>query len=423
LFSFIEIPIDLKKVRMLSYISSQALTKGLTYEWDKTNLSNMLVKDIFKQYSKVYLSVNDGLSQFVIELIEFGNAVNVSTGTLQTLLQTWNISIPSNKKLTSLPSSVGVVTFHDAFRAGYTVNAVKLNTPSVSENGKTDLKLSRIKIPTDISIIKSGCLVTVNGYLHQTQIDNSGDLIVLEGHKTFKHSKMNHLGLLSFLNLGEIKTQNIDASSIIPANNQPLYDKLYFSIPESFQDKAWFLVLGGYMVFPQSGILERTGDRVFSLCLKDIPYLTRILESDVYLDLSSLGLVRDSLNNYETAQMTNGEVIRKYLTLSQSFIVSLPVNFLETSTIQLRSFKTPGRFITYQNPELPLFVNYGKLSEYWKIREDNQWEVLISDGYFKNYLITNENVGDLPKVNRSLDTNHPFRSTSGHFLKMTGYNL
>lgn len=414
---------------MYQFVKAVCLSRTIGSQWQETNVSNILVYDIFANYSKVYLELSN---------IVLTNHVYVDLDILKTEFSGFNDTLNALlillgsralETVPELPSTlVKYAKYSDAFRSEYKVEVVKAGVvlpDNYPADEKHDLEITRPKYKTDLTLIHSHCLVSVNGYYHMTDTDGT-KAFVYNGGDTMRRSRNNQLGILSFLDVGavtKVKILENDIHSQLALS--PLKDKIYFTVNTDLDNKSYVLCLGGYLVFPSDNVFYRNGTNSFVLDLNNLPYIERIYESNLYIDLKDLGLTTNPINpnmiNLE--ELWSDRVIKKYLTLSQSFLAVINTNQITTNKIHLRSSNMPGMFTAYRDPVYPLFVNYGKTAEYWKTYEDGHWSVTVQDSFIRNYVISQQATYNLPNVNNNLISNRPFWHSRGYLLEIAGYNF
>jgi len=412
---------------LYTYVKAIALARSIGSQWKEVDLSNILVYDIFTTYTKVFLVLNnDVLNQDVnVDMDTLRQQYSNYTGTLTELLV--EIGNRTLQTVATLPNTlVKFAKYSDAVRAGYKIKLTIAgqNLPdNYPQSEMKDLKVTRPGYTTSMDLIQDYCLVSVNGYFHWTDAQ-SQTAYVYNGGETMRKSKLNHLGILSFYDIGHLQKIKLDPDRIIPVDaNSHLRDKILFTIDQDLTDKSYFLVMGGYLVFPKEGVFYQSGEKTFTLDINRLPYVERLFESNNYLDLSELQLTELPINPdaYNVDELFSDEVILKYLTMSQSFLVIVDTPHLVTNKIHIRASQLPGMFTSYQDPVYPLIVNDGKIAEYWKTQEDGFWAVNVQDSFLRNYVISEQPVQQLETVTDQLVSSQPFRHSRGFLLEIAGY--
>lgn len=412
---------------MYSYVKALALSRSIGSQWKEVPLAAILVFDIYQTYSKIYLVLNNSVlaTEVVVDMDVLRAQYSSYAGTLEALLVTiGNATLPT---VPSLPNTeVKFAKYSDAVRVGYKVKTcimgreVPDNYPA---NELIDLKMDRPNYQTDMDLIEDYCLVSVNGHYHWNE-SAGNHAYIKDGGKTLQHSKLNHLGILSFLDIGKLTKIHLDPEEIVPVTaGTELRDKINFSVTEDLDNKSYILILGGYMILPQEGVFWRSGQHGFTLDINRITYMERLLESHKYMDMKALGLTTYPLgdNVFNTAEIMSDTVIRKYMTLSQSFLVLVDVPHLVSNKINIRHSNLPGMFTSYQDPVYPLIVNYGKVAEYWKTEEDGFWSVNVQDSYLRNYVASQQPVKSEQAINDAMLANKPFYHSRGFLLELAGF--
>lgn len=412
---------------MYTFQNAICLSRSIGSQWKETDLSDILVYDIFLNYSKVFLILhNDVLDEDqYVDMDTLRSEFSSYGNTLEALLV-----LLGNRTLETvdvLPSStVKFAKYSDAVRSEYKVEPIiagRVLPPNFPDGEKEDLKITRPKYTTSMDLLHTHCLVSVNGFFHMTGAANN-EAFAYQGAKTMRKCNNNHLGITSFLDIGRLEKIPFDPETIVPVNSgRPLYEKLMFTIDADMENKSYFMILGGYLVFPENGTFWRNGDQSFILDLNRLPYLERVIESDLYLDLSSLGLTPQSIGDplYNSDELRSDEVIKKYFSLSQSYFVIVDVPHLVTNKIHLRHSSLPGMFTAYQDPVYPLIVKNGKIAEYWKVHEDGHWAVNVQDSFLRNMIISQQPVGQNVTVSGNLVPTKPFHHSRGFLLEIAGY--
>ena len=412
---------------MYTFVNSTCLGRGVGQQWVNLNIGDQLIFDIYANYRDVYLELSTPFLTNNV-YVDF-NAIKPLTAGYGGTLNQWLVSIGNTalSTIASLPTgSVRYATYSDAIQAGYKINIAKIGTPLVNTLNKADLVdlvLTRPHYPTDLTQIHDYSLVSVNGYFHRTDTDGT-NAYVYAGGKTLTKSNMNTLGIISFLNLGRITKLPIDPLNVYSQGvGAVLKDRTYFKIPVPTTNKSVILCLGGYLVFPEDNVFWPTGVDIWALNINAIPMRERYFESNASIDLSSLGLdvntITPDLININ--QLLSDSVLLKYFTLSQSFFIIIDTPNLITNKVYLKSSNVPGVLTSYQNPIYPLFINYGKLAEYWRVPEDGYWSISILDPFYKNYVFNYSN----PNINGitvpALLSANPYVKSTGFMLEIGAY--
>lgn len=426
-----------------SYISSVALPRAAGAQWSYPNLLTQTMGTIFSTYSDVFLVLSHNLlPQAVnVDLEPYRSTYYSSTQTLQQWLSD-TIADQTLQTVASLPTGrLRYVTYTHAIPQHFKLDIGSLTgvTPNDYLLGPTDLVMTRTVPYTNMSILQRFGLISVNGYIHRTQYNSTdGKLYILDGARSARKAKNNSVGILSFYKVSQVTCMPIAEVNIQPMNvGQPLYEGLNFSLnlPVGFslEGKSAVLVLGGYIVTVSDGSDEprdplavgsfyRTGAATFRLNLGNLPYVERIVESSRYLDTYHLG-IEQQLNNsalFDIAAVRSDAVIKKYLTMSQSFVCIMDTTELTARTITVRNTTAPHNFPVSNEPIYPLFAGYGRIAEYTKEYDGHAWTVNVCDPYTRNYLFANSRPPENGLISDQLVPYAPYSGAHARFVEFAG---
>lgn len=412
---------------MYTYIDSVSLYRSTGAQWEHIDLQNIQVSVIYNRFVKVYLTLLDSNtnSNIYVDMDSLKSSYSTYSGTLNELL----IELNNTPLVTvnDVPNSlIKHARYSDAVRTGYKINLTKAGVIIPSNFPKdelNDIEITRPTYDTQLSLLHSHCLISINGYFHMTDTDGT-KAFVYDAGKTLRKSNYNEVGITSFLDLGKLTKIKLNPNDIRGDGvTGPLKDNLYFTVNESLDNKSYILVLGGYLIFPSDGIFWRNGDNSFAVKLNKIPYVERIYESKNYIDISELQLTEDvnNPNTYLNDELWSDEVLRRYFTMSQSYLVIIDNPNITTNKIHIRHSSMPGMFTCYQDPVFPLFGGHGKLLEYWKVYEDDRWSVTVRDNYLRNYIISYQNNSNAQTLNNNLLPMKPFEYSRGYLLDILGF--
>jgi len=406
-------------------VSSVALSKSIGAQWETIDLGDIYMFSIFSAYRKVYLTLsNPALPNNVyVDIDVFKPEYTSYTGTLNELLvEIGDTALPT---VPSLPTTqIKYAKYSDGFQVGYIADLTIIGQelpPNFPRADMTDLFVVRPKYKTNMALIHSHCLVTVNGYLHQTDA-NSVKAFIVDGGRTFKHQRDNQFGILSFLDIGAITKIPITEDMILSLDSQnTLYNGAVIDLQgHNLENKTILMSVGGYLTLPEPQVFWQYSNNSVALNLSQTPYVQRYVESSYYLDLSSLGLDQSYMNPslINVPQLTSDEVIKKYLMLSQSFVIIVDTPNLFFNRKYLGAARLPGEFISYTKPTYPLMVNYGKMVEYFTTEEDGEWLMTVKDSYYRNFVFNYEDENKLNDVSDQKLPMNVFYHSKGFFLEI-----
>jgi hypothetical protein len=287
-----------------------------------------------------------------------------------------------------------------------------------------DVELTRPGTETDLSLLNDKCLLSVNGYLYPTVYQDS-KLYIPNATKSMIKSRANNIGILSFNNLSaNITKLPINIAMITPEAPFTLFEKAIITFEEDIQSPI--LSICGYMVFENPEFFYRVSNRSFALRLDRLNYVEKLYELERYRDIFKELEIPTSVNNptlIDASVARSDAIIIKFLTSFNSFLVNIPINNLHIEKVYLEHSNVPGNFRTEIEPNMPLMVGYGKLSEYIKKKTtDTKYTVYMNDAYYNQHLISNHSFTDITLYNDHRVIGNTYRLSQAYFLNMYTIN-
>lgn len=409
------------------YLLKNALVLGKTIgaQWNYKDLSDVFVYGAYQEFKKIYLILTHPSSDvdLYVDMDEVRQEAYSFNGSItQWLNSLGNQSLPLVENIPN--ANIKYAKYSNALQAGYEFKLANtgLHYPEgVSKRTFADIKLTREKFKTDMELIRDYCLLSVNGFFHD-HVGNQNEIFIQKGAKSGFKAQESQVGIYSFLDVGKLTKFRLNSAKITPSDEGGnLYQRLRFTVEQNTEDKPFFLVLGGYIIFPQENIFFQSGINTFTLALENLHYEERIMESDHFLDLSDLEIKRPNMspNGYDLNQLRSDVFIEKYLKMSQTFLVTVDCENLsiERKVIQRASF--PGQFLHFEDPVFPILGAHGRFLDYWKILEGNQWSINCTDTYHRNYVYPE---GERERANYALaamDTTRRYEHTQAYMLELS----
>lgn len=404
-----------------------ALTKGLGNGWQQVDLSQKTIADIRSEFDEVHLHVqHEHLSG--IRRMDFSEITNRTSNYSQTIAQFFanngNATIPTSTELASLKT--GVVVFRDAFQAGYAIEPINriYGTRNIhNRENATDAWLTKPQV--DYYHFAKNCLVAINGFFHIVDADADG-IYVKDAYTTCIHAGRNEVGIVNLEGVSSFECMPITESMVHSGDEQtPIGDKLYLKIPESKKDKLVGLVAGGYLYLLDQESFYRTSDTTFCFEIRNVALLDRFFASEHVLDLSSLELERAGRNNAQLSrqELFSEEVLKRYMTLSQSFLVFFDNPYITKERLIVQTDTFPGMYTCTDAPNLPLFHRKGELGVYWRMQDTDMWEMRVKDNQYPNYLHHTTPDSLVPNPADNCVPHNTVRLSHAYFLKLSSSTL
>lgn len=404
-----------------SYVRAIAKPKGRMGRWQNVDLSTMPLYQIYETYAAVYLVLTNPYEEgeVALDLDAVRDSVSLDSRTIRLWLNSLgNKSLPTTDTIPQIV--VRTTRYRDAWLANYDVKLVPrlANADADLPNSeKDDVLLTRAG--TDYNTFYKHCLVSVNGLFHQTRYSVNGVYVTNAG-KSGRIANRNNIGILSFLDVGELKFVPITTDMIYrPFEGNKLGNAAYINLKQSTENKTVLLVLGGYLhVLDQN--YQIVGDGLIKIDFNNLPLTQRFFESKHLIDLSSLPLTQSKVNPdlVSLEELYSDAVIERYLTLSQSFFVVVDAPELFVERYQLERTSLPGRYISHQEPRYHLELDLGRVGDYWVKTEDGQYVVAVDSNQVHRYQYETTGWQEAHAIDPSREPSHPWDYSRGFFVEI-----
>ena len=330
---------------MYHYVSALVREKGAGTLWEEKNISEMTMQKIYTTFRNAFINLTNDYVEGKLYL-DF-STLGVSDTSSDKTLSEWLVSIGNRTLATKSGEAVlkrKYTKYADAYSAHYKPKMTSYKyhpEATVPLADMNDLLLSRPN--TNYEDLGNYVMASVNGIWHPTSGSAYG-LYVLEGAKSGRLANDNHIGLLSWQNIGKISTVQIGKNDIVaPIPNLKYSQSVYVYIKESMAGKTPILVFGG-IIHILDGSYTRISDHVLKIDTKHIPLLDQYYLIRNRLDLSSLGLdfSEDAPDLVSKTQFYSDDTIVKWIDLPQTFVVLVDAAGLEVQHQPLAMTKLPG---------------------------------------------------------------------------------
>lgn len=413
---------------MYTYVKSSCLVRSMGYRWADLDLKDKSLSYAYGKSLKLYLTVHDDVtdSEIYVDMEVYRSQLATLTMTVQEWLDKMD-----GKPLVAIAvlpdSDLATAVYMNAILAGYKIEPVLAgynHPPEMPITELTDLKITRPNTLTDVSILHSHCLMSVNGYFHRTDSDGK-DAYVIDGGTTARKLSCSHTGILSFLNIGSVEQKSFLDENLIPLNEDgKLKDGVIIDLGEDIIGKSPIFIIGGYIIRPDGLSLVQNSETTWILYPKALPLLERYFNSRNELDLSSLDIeVLDTNPEHSIVleSIYSDSNLKAWFKLSQSFIAVIDTPELYTEEVPVRVSNIPGFITAYQDPLYPLIMGYGKQVEYSKIKEASYWSLRINDPWYKQFTFQKAPIRTQNVVKDSALPWRPYQRTQGYMLKYSAF--
>ena len=410
---------------MYQYETSYVLPVLGSSAWLSPNLRSQSFSTIYGTYALSYIALSHPALTGIkyLDLNANRRSLSVFPGTVQEWLDSLgNKSLPLIDEIPKLGSKHAV--YSDATRSGFQVALAKegfFHSPGQDRSVYEDASLNRSE--TNMNYLEDHCLFTVNGYIHDCSA-NDYTLFVRKAAISAERAGCYNIGIISFAHIGKIKKIKLTPENITPfETGTTLAEKIRITVPEYTNGKSYFLVMGGYLIFPEQGKFKQVDNNSFYLDLNRLDILEKFLESSNFIDLRSLDVEKPNNMRYEgwkVEDLMQDETLRKYLTLSQSFFVEVDTTTLSVEREDIHNEPYTNRFLRVIKPTQVLMGGYGRIIEYWPIQSKIGWILDTQDNMRRLYAIST--IYDKPvMIDSTPDITNVDRLSAGYLLDIKSF--
>lgn len=355
---------------MYSYVTAVLRKRKMGSPYKTVDVRNMLLSDIVDNYFDGWIELSNNLvtEHFFVDLPSL-RRMALPYG--QNVFQYWlgqvaNIALPSYNGTPSIKTSQ--IIYSNGWQAGFSAQRCLPGNAQVITDGSYPNSSLR-----DVLVTKSGyngmqlsgkLLATVNGLLHCTSFNNAG-MVILEAGRTLDTGNNNSFGLLDFENIGNVTTVSLTPQMILGTG---LSSKITIQLNQNLTNKTAMISMGGFLHAMDGSytILDEVKG-VIQIDTPQIDIPRRIQMTMPLIDLSPLGLavLPTSNNAVSISAVMSDAVLRKYMCLSQSFIIIVDAPTMYVNKNIVGRTLIPGHYEYHQPSTLPLLDDYGRMLEYW----------------------------------------------------------
>jgi hypothetical protein len=409
---------------MYQLVSAIARSNVPGAHWGDLAIASITMGELFSQYEKVYARLTNPFytGVRVLDLDDVRALDPIPTQTFaEFLTSTGTGTLPVQQ--ISVSFNTKYARYSDVFKARYNIDPISplghIGSTILLED-RDWLSITPQRSGIDMRDFFKYCLVTVNGFVHRTDAD-SQRVYVIDGMKTCRIANMNTCGMISFAKVGALEFVSITPDMIYKRDNAvPYKSRMYIDAQTARPGKTAFLVLGGYLHAMDGKTFNQVGDATFSINFQNFPLRDRYFDSYKTIDLTPLGLDHQPSNpvRIDDAELHSDEVLVKYATLSQSFIVFVdnPHVFVEREALPRSDLL--NTYIGYEKPVWPIIVQAGKLSDYWSVEEAGRWAITCKDGNRNNYDYNTTLEENIVCIDDARTPQDPTTMSLAHYLKM-----
>lgn len=408
------------------YTCQRALLRprGANQRLIEAQVGNSYLRNLVTEYDIAYLVLKHPALTKEVSLNLMDILDTVYSVLENVTVDDWLVSLGD----TSLPTSdtvpkrqAGVAKFNDAFSAEFKVNRIHPTAGEGNEYPDEDLTdILMTKPGMDYALLYRNCLVNVNGLYHITDYSTRGLRVKDAGRSTYLAN--NHdIGLVSFLDVGKVTVTPITAAMIKPKGTNPLKNGFIVNVPKiDLSKRIVMMSIGGYLHYGEQQY-SVTGDHSIDVQWYNIPLASRYHNSKGLIDLSKFEDTMTHNPNHGSAldlnQANTDEAIKAYMTLSQSFVITIEAANLYYMRHGLERTKLPGRYVAYERPRFPLQLENGLMPSYIAIVEDDLYSIAVTDNMVSRYVADKQPMSPVMYDNGARISSERQKYASAYFLE------
>lgn len=369
---------------MYQLVNSLLLKKGRNQTWIDTDISNVLLSDVFTKYLDGFIVLTHTTSGSTPLYLDYKALKGLNIRYINMTFELWLLTV------SSLPTTLiepvlhkSNILFCDAYQARFNIR-----------RDDNDLILHKDNINTDH--LHNRVVTCVNGLLYPNIPDGVEDLKIPQGGLFRQPQKQNTVGLYSFAEIGDVIQVPISESMIFKTNgatkkNQSVIVKTNIDAT----GKSILLSIAGFL-HANDIVYDVIKENPCTLLIRTnrLNILERLFILRAQIDISNLGLTVSSKapDAIMSNEIITDEFINKYLSMLLSFIIVVDSPNIYTVNGHVINSKLPGFYESIVEPIFPLIGTNGKSLTYWRRKEVDRWVMDVMCDYKPNYLLhTTEN--------------------------------
>lgn len=357
---------------MYSLVTAVLLERNKPKGFEEVNVGGMSIKTLFANYSVGYLVLtNKDLPGEQFLGLDVMRGLNLGLATYDTTVNQW-LTL-NGKKL--LPHSLkeplfnfSRVNYADAYQAGFKRLAVhpRSTIGGYPLSALTDLYLYKDMVDGDI--LNKNTIFTVNGYLH-THTRHRQGVKVSDATRSILHSGCDHVGVLSFQQVGGVKLVNFGLDMIHSTKDDiKLYEECYLNLGQSLENKTVLLSIAGQLIY--SNDVYRVFDAEtgkIALSLAKINFIDRIQEAVKFMEFPDLMLGdRDyRVSPIDIEYILSNPFILSVLRMSQTFAIIIDHEFMGVIKEPVNYGSVYGRYYSPEFGYKPMIDEFGRFVPYF----------------------------------------------------------
>jgi hypothetical protein len=384
---------------MFSYVRAMASLRGPNQRLTELDIRSTKLRDLMTTYSQCILilshpALDNDVSLDVSKVADSFYQLDPNLTVTTWLTANGDADLPFEMTVPTVVKSSALAS--EAFAAGYKMERVHPLAGEGNEYPDSELTHLRLTRPdTDYLDMFDHCLVSVNGLLHLTDAGDDG-FRVIDGGRSVRHSGRNEVGLISFKKVGKIECFPITADMITGRKGLPLVEGAVITAEGAdFTGKYVMVVVGGFL-HTENHQYKVLGDNSVMVEWWKLPIWRRYNDTRKLIDWSPVTTLMDRNTEHtgalDIAEMNTDACIKAYLSMSNTFIITVETDNLFFENVPVERTGLAGRYYSYVPPTKPLILGNGMLPPYTIHGQGGVYCLAVDSNNHPKYLHDTRNV-------------------------------
>ena len=365
---------------MYIFQSAVLRQRGKNETWKEVNVSGLQMSLLFSRYFDGHIELTNssiGPGSFFVDL----NALRrVELPFYNLILQDWLGTLGSNllPHLTQAPVyTTKSVLYSDGFQGNFKVRRNALNLIIGKNN-------------VDVNHLQHFTLTTVNGFLHRTEAYDEEEILVHGGGNVSSYLPTNHIGMMSFVDIGQVTQIPITPGMIKRTQNRyTLLRGCSINLGMNLENKSVMISVGGYLHVEDALIdIVSLSEGVIRINLDKVDWIKRFFEMRRFMNVDALNISTSPSKPgaVPVGEFITDDFVMALLQLPQTFVIVVDTPMLHYRTKPVSNQGLPGVYEVPSEPLYPMRNSTGRFIDYWYRNEYGRWVMATDVLLLKEYI-------------------------------------
>lgn len=351
------------------YIFQNAVLRqrGKNETWKEVNVSGLQMSLLFSRYFDGHIELTNsaiGPGSFFVDL----NALRrVDYSFYNLILQDWLGTLGAEllPHLVQEPTyATKSVLYSDGFQGNFKVRKSGLNLVVGKDN-------------VDVNHLQNYTLTSVNGFLHRTEPLGEEEILVHGGSNTSRYLPTNHVGMMSFVDIGEVQQIPIVPAMLKRTQDRfPLIRGCSINLNTNLENKSVMISVGGYLHVEDTLLdIVSVAEGIIRVNLEKVDWIKRFFEMRRFLNVGALGITTSLTKPGAVVvdEFITDAFVTALLELPQTFVIIVDTPMLHFRVKPVSNQGLPGVYELPTEPLYPMKNTTGRFIDYWYRNEYGRW--------------------------------------------------